>query len=105
MPHTSSSRLPRRNPLRVSTFAATGALFTCFQPAMAGPFTGAELEKLVPRDKKVGAAWLRSLVERGEPEWFGGEELKHIGMSVGGICYRQVYLSGDGGLWHGDIVS
>jgi uncharacterized protein (DUF608 family) len=99
------THMTRRNLLRFGTLAATGSLMTRFQPAMAGPFTGADFEKLVPADKKLSAAWLRSLFERGEPEWFSGGDLKHIGMPVGGICCGQVYLSGDGRLWHWDIFN
>jgi len=72
---------------------------------MAGPFESEEFEKLIPADKKLSAAWLRSLTERGEPEWFSGDELKYIGMPVGGLCCGQVYLSGDGRLWHWDIFN
>ncbi|MGB0744995.1 MAG: hypothetical protein ACPGSB_10780, partial [Opitutales bacterium] len=68
-------------------------------PLMAGPFTGDDFKKLVPEDKKLTAAWIRSLFERGEAEWYAGDELKHIGMPVGGICCGQVYLGGDGRLW------
>ena len=74
-------------------------------PVMAGPFASEDFENLIPADKKLDAAWLRSLVERREPEWFSGEALKHIGMPVGGICCGQVYLSGDGRLWHWDIFN
>ena len=102
---TQASHITRRNLLRLGTFAVTGSLFTRFQPAMAGPFTGADFEKLVPADKKLSAAWIRSLFERGEPEWFSGADLSHIGMPVGGICCGQVYLSGDGRLWHWDIFN
>lgn len=102
---TPSTKLTRRNLLRLGTLAATGSLMTRFQPAMAGPFTGADFEKLVPADKKLSAAWLRSLVERGKPEWSSGSDLNHIGMPVGGICCGQVYLSGDGRLWHWDVFN
>ena len=74
-------------------------------PVMAGPFAAADFEKLVPKDKKLSAEWIRLLTERGEPEWLSGENLKHIGMPVGGICCGQVYLSGDGRLWHWDIFN
>jgi hypothetical protein len=37
---------------------------------MAGPFESGEFEKLIPADKKLSAAWLRSLTERGEAEWY-----------------------------------
>ncbi|MCH7226214.1 GH116 family glycosyl hydrolase [Haloferula sp. A504] len=99
------NQITRRSILRLGTLSATGSLLGRFQPAMAGPFTGGDFIKLVPEDKKLSAEWIRSLTERGEPEWFSGEELKHIGMPVGGICCGQVYLSGDGRLWHWDIFN
>jgi len=98
-------KLTRRNILRLGSLAATSSLCWRFQPAMAGPFENADYDKLVPADKKLSAAWIRSLVERGTPEWLSGENLKHIGMPVGGICCGQVYLSGDGHLWHWDIFN
>jgi non-lysosomal glucosylceramidase len=99
------TNLTRRELLRLGSLAAAGSACWRFQPAMAGPFTGADFEKLVPADKKLGAAWIRSLFERGDPEWFSGTDLQHIGMPVGGICCGQVYLSGDGRLWHWDIFN
>jgi non-lysosomal glucosylceramidase len=99
------SQLTRRNLLRLGSLAATGSLLTRFQPAMAGPFENTDFNKFVPTDKKLSAAWLRSLVERGDPEWSSGTDLSHIGMPVGGICCGQVYLSGDGRLWHWDIFN
>ena len=97
--------LTRRELLRLGSLAATGSLCWRFQSAMAGPFENADFDKLVPADKKLTEAWIRSLFERGAPEWFSGQELKHIGMPVGGICCGQVYLSGDGRLWHWDIFN
>jgi non-lysosomal glucosylceramidase len=72
---------------------------------MAGPFEVSDFEKLVPVDKKLSAAWLRSLTERGEPEVFSGweQELKYIGMPIGGIGCGQLYLGGDGRLWLWDV--
>lgn len=62
-----------------------------------------EFTRLVPPDKTLGEEWLRSLSARGEPEVYCGDELRHIGMPVGGICAGQLYLSGDGRLWHWDL--
>lgn len=74
-------------------------------PAIAGPFTAEDFQKLIPADKKLSAAWLRSLTERGEPTVYRGAELETIGMPVGGICTGQLYLGGDGQLWHWDIFN
>lgn len=75
-------------------------------PVMAGPFTRPDFEKLVPADKRLDPAWVKSLTERGAPAVFRDPiELNHIGMPVGGICCGQLYLSGDGRLWHWDIFN
>jgi non-lysosomal glucosylceramidase len=74
-------------------------------PIMAGPFTREDFETLLPADKKLAASWVKSLYERGEPEVWRGDDLKWIGMPIGGICSGQLYLSGDGRLWHWDIFN
>ncbi|MBM4088314.1 MAG: hypothetical protein FJ276_02625, partial [Planctomycetes bacterium] len=73
--------------------------------AMAGPFEASDFEKLVPADKRLSADWVKSLFERGEPAWYTGDELKWIGMPVGGLCAGQLYLGGDGRLWHWDLFN
>jgi uncharacterized protein (DUF608 family) len=73
--------------------------------AVAGPFEEADFDKLVPADKKLRPEWLRSLIERGEPTAYRGEELRFIGMPVGGIGAGQLYLGGDGKLWHWDVFN
>jgi len=64
-----------------------------------------EHEKLIPAEKNLDPAWVRSLAERGEPAWWKGEELRWIGMPVGGLCAGQLYLGGDGKLWHWDVFN
>jgi len=105
-PNDSGSSLSRRQFLR-DTGAGVVALSAMGKaiPVMAGPFSIDDFESLVPTDKKLSKAWIHSLYERGEADWYSGEDLKHIGMPVGGICCGHVYLSGDGRLWHWDIFN
>ena len=74
-------------------------------PALAGPFTREDFERLVPADKKLSSDWVKSLFARGTPEVLRGDELKYVGMPVGGIGAGQLYLGGDGRLWHWDIFN
>jgi non-lysosomal glucosylceramidase len=74
-------------------------------PLMAGPFDKEDFEKLIPSDKKLDPKWVKSLFARGEPQEYRGSELDKIGMPVGGICAGQLYLGGDGRLWHWDIFN
>ncbi len=81
------------------------AVLTTGLPAVAGPFEGADFDKLVPADKKLRPEWLRSLVARGEPTVSRGAELDKIGMPIGGLCAGHLYLGGDGKLWHWDLLN
>ncbi|HLN27965.1 MAG TPA: GH116 family glycosyl hydrolase [Gemmataceae bacterium] len=85
--------------------AISGAALAPGLSALAGPFETADFDKLVPADKKLHPEWLRSLVERGTPTVYRGAELENIGMPVGGLCAGQLYLGGDGRLWHWDIFN
>lgn len=60
---------------------------------------------LVPADKGHTKKWLDSLAARGKPTVYTGAALERIGMPIGGICCGQLYLSGDGRLWHWDIFN
>ena len=72
---------------------------------MAGPFEASEFEKLVPADKKLDPAWVKSLFARGAKRSIAASRLEKIGMPIGGICAGQLYLGGDGKLWHWDIFN
>ena len=72
---------------------------------MAGPFDASDFARLVPPDKKLDAAWVKSLFDRGESTVYRGPALTLIGMPIGGICAGQLYLGGDGKLWHWDIFN
>ena len=96
--------IPRRDFLKLSAFTTTGLIFTRL-PTMAGPFTREDFAHLVPADKKLSPDWVKSLFVRGTPEVLRGDELKYVGMPVGGIGAGQLYLGGDGRLWHWDIFN
>ncbi len=107
------TRLPlsRRSFLARTTLTSSAAVVAGFlgvppwMRAVAGPFDPADFEKLVPRDKRLGTAWLRSLTNRGESTVNRNAELRNIGMPVGGIGCGQLYLGGDGRLWLWDIFN
>ena len=94
----------RRDFLITSTATALG-LMHARVPLMAGPFTREEFDNLVPADKRFSPEWVKSLFARGAPEVLRGDELKYVGMPVGGICAGQLYLGGDGRLWLWDIFN
>lgn len=98
------SRVNRRDFLKLAGGGSL-ALLASRIPVMAGPFNASEFEKLVPSDKKLSPEWVKSLFERGKPQVYRGTELKYIGMPIGGVCAGQVYLGGDGKLWHWDIFN
>ncbi len=101
------SGMERRDFLKVVALGAASAAagLAANRQAMAGPFEASEFEKLVPADKKLNPAWVRSLFERGSKTVYRGESLAKIGMPIGGICAGQLYLGGDGKLWHWDIFN
>lgn len=73
--------------------------------AMAGPFSRQDFDRLVPADKRLHPDWVKSLTERGQRTVYRGPDLDKIGMPIGGLCAGQMYLGGDGRLWHWDIFN
>ncbi len=74
--------------------------------ATAGPFSNQDtIDHFVPVDKKLRADWVTSLFARGDRTWYAGDDLKTIGMPVGGLCAGQVYLTGDGRLVYWGIFN
>ena len=102
---TGSRELSRRNFMQVTGATAAGLIVgNTAHPIMAGPFDNDYL-KVIPTDKKLDPAWIRSLFERGQKQTYANEELKYIGMPVGGIGAGHVYLGGDGRLWLWEIFN
>lgn len=97
--------ISRRDAIKLLGAGAAGLALAAPQLAVAGPFDASDFENLVPADKRLNPDWVQSLFARGEPATYRGEELRSIGMPVGGICAGQVYLGGDGRLWHWDIFN
>ena len=93
----------RRDFLKLVGLSAAAAAMA--DGVMAGSAPPPDLATLVPPDKKLKADWLASLTARGKPAVYRGEDLKFIGMPVGGICSGQLYLGGDGKLWNWDIFN
>ena len=100
--------LDRREFMAAAGGMAMGAMASGL-PLVAGPFEplGAreDGDHFVPAEKKLTGEWTRALFARGERTWYSGEELKTIGMPVGGICAGQLYLTGDGRLAHWGIFN
>lgn len=94
----------RRTLLKV---AAVGAASLALRPVMAGPFDAADWASVIPVDKKLRPEWLASLTARGTPTQYtkSRNELRFIGMPVGGLCCGTMYLAGDGRLWLWDIFN
>ena len=99
-----NSIVPRRDFL-LAAGAGTLAVLAPRLPVMAGPFEEKDFDNLVPADKKLDPEWVKSLYARGSATVYRGSDLKYIGMPVGGICAGQLYLGGDGQLWHWDIFN
>ncbi len=61
----------------------------------------------IPINKNLSPDWIKSLYQRGKVTTYfkSKDELKYIGMPVGGINAGGVYLGGDGRLWLWDIFN
>ena len=59
----------------------------------------------VLRNKGFSDEWIQGLTADDAPRWYDGQELKNIGLPVGGLFAGQLYLGGDGRLWYWDIFN
>lgn len=100
--------MERRKFLKAGGILAAAGFFSTEFRVTAGPFNLAEFPATsFPADKKLDATWVKQLFERGEPTTYRKteNEVKYIGMPVGGICAGGVYVGGDGRLWLWDIFN
>ena len=105
-PSSGCGGLDRRSFLKLTGAAVLSLGAPAPFQAVAGPFEPKDTaDHFVPADKKLSPEWVAALVEKGQAAWYAGEDLRHIGMPVGGICAGQVYLRGDGTLSHWDIFN
>ncbi|MEP2775544.1 MAG: GH116 family glycosyl-hydrolase [Luteolibacter sp.] len=101
-PLQESPSLGRRHFLKTTGLTAAMLAAARFD-MMAGPFTNADFDKIIPADKKLGRDWIASLYARGEALSATGQDLQRIGMPINGITTGQVYLGGDGKLWYWNL--
>lgn len=97
--------MDRRELLRGGVLGAGVVLTNTSFRVIAGPF--AQDDFPIPADKKLDPTWVRSLFERRAASRYtkAAGELATIGMPIGGIGAGQVYLGGDGRLWHWDVFN
>ena len=100
--------MERRKFLKSTGLLTATGFFSPRFPLIAGPFTKDDfLHAHFPLDKKLDPDWLQSLYERGNATVYSKtkNELRYIGMPVGGICCGGLYVGGDGKLWLWDIFN
>ncbi len=98
--------MERRHFIRTSGIFTAG-IYASRAHAIAGPFKPEEIIHNIPTDKKLDPKWVRSLSQRGAVTRYrkSRNELRYIGMPVGGLFAGTVYLGGDGRLWLWDIFN
>ncbi|MDL2255360.1 twin-arginine translocation signal domain-containing protein [Parabacteroides sp. OttesenSCG-928-K15] len=100
--------ISRRNFLRKSSLAVAAGLTLGHLPAIASTAAVKQASAgNIPLNKQLDPAWIRSLYKREGPTIYAKsrDELRYIGMPVGGINAGGVYLGGDGRLWLWDIFN
>lgn len=97
--------LPRRHFLRNMGIMASGFLLSKLPASGIGGFQSAPHN--IPVAKNLDPAWVKGLYQRGKATTYtkSRNELKYIGMPVGGIGCGTLYLGGDGRLWLWDIFN
>jgi len=100
--------MERRKFLKSTGLLTAAGFFSQELPLIAGPFTKDDfLHSYFPANKKLDPDWLKTLYERGKVTTYKKtkNELRYIGMPVGGIFCGTLYVGGDGRLWLWDIFN
>ncbi len=85
--------------------AGLGAASLSASPAFSEALQADKIRHFIPADKPLSPEWIETLFAKGTTKIYRGEELKTIGMPVGGIATGQLYLGGDGKLLYWDIFN
>lgn len=93
--------MDRRNFLRNSSLLGLGVFASQFPVWGRSIFSWDAAVHNIPIEKGYSKEWIKSLYGRGEKIQYKKSlnELKYIGMPVGGLHSGTVYISGDGRLW------
>jgi len=97
--------IARRDFLKAAGVTPLALLGSVKLPVMAGPFDTESEIRLPADEKRLDPACVTSLTDRGKPTVYTASELDKIGMPIGGIGAGQLYIGGDGKLWHWDIFN
>jgi len=105
MPDCNSGSFDRRSFLKISGASAILASGICTPASLAEAIPPSRKKHLIPIDKNLSSKWVRLLAKQNEPEIYSlqNQDIKYIGMPIGGIGCGQLYLGGDGKLWLWDV--
>lgn len=101
----SSGEVARRAFLALSALGGAGAYLTVrAAAAQALGIDEKQLQEFTPTAPPTKAQF-KQLAARGTPTTYAGNDLKHIGMPIGGVAAGRLYLGGDGKLWLWDVYT